>query len=190
MKTRAGTVGSIGLARLIDGLTAPAARIHLIGHSFGGRLVTAAAANSVTNKIASMSLLQAAFSHNGFSKTRHGLFRGVVEKRRVNGPVVITHTHCDHAVGYMYPIASRISGDHTAALGDAHDRYGAIGRNGARFMEPGECSDASLLPEDAKYCFQSGRFFNLESSTYIHSHGDICGREVAHAVRSAILAPR
>ena len=37
MKSRAGTVGSNGIAPLIDELAFKVERIHLIGHSFGGR---------------------------------------------------------------------------------------------------------------------------------------------------------
>jgi len=47
-KIRAGPVGSKGVAPLIDRLAAQVQRVHLIGHSFGGRLVTAAAADSTT----------------------------------------------------------------------------------------------------------------------------------------------
>jgi hypothetical protein len=84
MKTRAGKVGNNGAAPLIDNLAAKVDRIHLIGHSFGGRLVTAAAKESTTNKLASLTLLQAAFSHNGFSKILKGFFRSVVEAKRVS----------------------------------------------------------------------------------------------------------
>lgn len=48
MKIRAGTVGSKGLAPLIDRLAQNVDRVHLVGHSFGGRLVTAAAMDSKT----------------------------------------------------------------------------------------------------------------------------------------------
>src|SRR5215831_12683824 len=64
MKKRAGTVGQKGVAPMLDRLADNVQRIHLVGHSFGCRLVTAAAATSTTDKLQSMSLLQAAFSHN------------------------------------------------------------------------------------------------------------------------------
>src|SRR4029077_3305389 len=70
MKQRAGTVGKNGVAPLIDELSSEVLHIHLVGHSFGGWVVTAAAGNSTTKKLRSMSLLQAAFSQNGFSKVR------------------------------------------------------------------------------------------------------------------------
>ena len=73
MKERAGKVGAGGLNPLLRDLraAAPELRIHLVGHSFGGRLVTAAAlgrAGSEDVAPASMTLLQAAFSHNGFAQ--------------------------------------------------------------------------------------------------------------------------
>ena len=59
----------------------------------------------------SVMLLQGAFSHNGFAKqgdsTDRGVFRDVIEKRKVRGPILISHTHNDKAVGVAYPIASR-----------------------------------------------------------------------------------
>jgi hypothetical protein len=109
MKERAGTVGSNGVAKLLNTLGDSAERIHLIGHSFGGRVVTAAAKVSTTNRLKTLSLLQAAFSHNGFQPGK-GFFRDVVEKSRIAGPIVITHTFNDSAVGIAYPAASLLGG--------------------------------------------------------------------------------
>jgi predicted alpha/beta hydrolase family esterase len=186
MKARAGTVGKKGVAKLIDNFAPQVQRIHLIGHSFGGRVVTAAAANSTTEKIRSMSLLQTAFSHNGFSKTKGGFFRSVVEQQRVKGPILVTHTKNDKAVGVAYPLASRINGDRAAAFGDENDEFGGIGRNGAQQMQSGETVTGRLLPSGASYAFQAGKFFNLEASDFIMSHGDVTGKEIAYAVRKVI----
>jgi hypothetical protein len=186
MKIRAGNVGKNGVAKVIDSLAPKVQRIHLIGHSFGGRVVTAAAANSTTDKIKSMSLLQTAFSHNGFSKSMGGFFRSVVDKKRVNGPVLVTHTKNDKAVGVAYPLASRIAGDATAAFGDENDKFGGLGRNGVQKMDTNECVKGSLLAETGAYSFQPGKFFNLEGSNFITGHGDVTGKQIAHAVRIAI----
>jgi hypothetical protein len=188
MKTRAGNVGKNGVAKAIDTLAPKVQRIHLIGHSFGGRVVTAAAANSSTDKIKSMSLLQSAFSHNGFSKSMGGFFRSVVDKKRVNGPILVTHTKNDKAVGIAYPLASKIVGDATAAFGDENDKFGGLGRNGVQKMETNEFVKGSLLPETGAYSFQAGKFFNLEGGNFITGHGDITGKQVAHALRIAIAA--
>lgn len=186
MKARAGTVGKNGVAPLIDKLAPLVQRIHLIGHSFGGRVVTAAAANSSTEKIRSMSLLQSAFSHNGFSKIKSGFFRGVVDRQRVKGPILVTHTKNDKAVGVAYPLASRINGDRAAAFGDENDEFGGLGRNGAQQMQSGETVPGQLLPVGGSYAFQAGKFFNLEASAFIMNHGDVTGKQVAYAVRKAI----
>jgi len=186
MKARAGNVGKNGVAKLIDKLAPQVERIHLIGHSFGGRVVTATAANSSTDKVKSMSLLQTAFSHNGFSKSMKGFFRSVVDQKRVNGPILVTHTKNDKAVGVAYPLASRINGDATAAFGDENDKFGGLGRNGAQQMENDEVVKGQLLAADASYSFQAGKFFNLEGSPFIKGHGDITGKEVTHAVRKAV----
>jgi hypothetical protein len=187
MKTRAGNVGKNGVAPLLDQLAPQVERIHLIGHSFGGRVVTAAAANSTTPKIRSMTLLQAAYSHNGLSKTMKGFFRSVMEApQRVNGPILITHTKNDKAVGIAYPLASRINGDATAAFGDENDKFGGLGRNGAQKMETGERVPGTLLPVGATYTFVAGKCFNLEASTFISGHSDVRGKEVAYALGCAI----
>ncbi|MCA1659347.1 MAG: S8 family peptidase, partial [Verrucomicrobiaceae bacterium] len=122
MKRRAGTVGRNGVGPMLDRLADKVQRIHLVGHSFGGRVVTAAAAGSRNEKLHSMSLLQTAFSHNGFSRSMKGFFRDVVDRKRVKGPVLITHTPNDRAVGVAYPTASRLNRDASSGFGDANDK--------------------------------------------------------------------
>jgi hypothetical protein len=192
MKTRAGTVGNNGAAPLIEKLAAKVDRIHLIGHSFGGRLVTAAAKGSTTNKLASLTLLQAAFSHNGFSKIMKGFFRNVFDAKRVAGPILITHTKNDKAVGLAYPIASRINNDVAMAIGDENDKFGGIGRNGAQKMESGEVdtNQTVLRNTGEKYTFSAGKFFNLRGDSFIKDHGDVTGKQIVNAVLNAIAKPK
>jgi hypothetical protein len=189
MKERAGIVGMKGVAPLIDKLAPQVARIHLIGHSFGGRVVAAAALASQTDKIHSASLLQAAFSHNGFSPAAlmNGFFRPVIDKKRVKGAMIATHTKNDTAVGIAYPLASRISGTVAAALGDERDKYGGLGRNGAQQMNPGEAVTAELLAVGSVYQLTPGKIHNLLADTFIANHGDVTSPEVAAAVAAAAL---
>jgi hypothetical protein len=194
MKKRAGTVGQNGVGPMLDRLAGNVQRIHLVGHSFGCRVVTAAAAASTTDKLQSMSLLQAAFSHNGFSKSMNGFFRSVVDNHRIKGPIIITYTSNDRAVGIAYPVASRLAGTVASAFGDANDKFGGLGRNGAQKMEQGEVVQSvdQLLAVGCSYSWQSGHFHNLESSKYIidpnggDAHGFVTGKEVAWAVSRAI----
>jgi hypothetical protein len=189
MKERAGVVGTNGVAPLIDALAPKVQRIHLIGHSFGGRVVTAAALASSNEKIQSMALLQAAFSHNGFSppELMNGLFRPVIDRQRIKGPIIATHTKNDTAVGIAYPLASRVSGTVAAALGDAHDKYGGVGRNGAQQMKAGEVVTATLLPVGGAYQFTAGKIHNLLADAFVKNHGDITGAEVVTAFSQAIV---
>jgi hypothetical protein len=190
MKTRAGTIGKNGVAPFLNRLTPSIQGIHLIGHSFGGRVVTAAAANSTTPQIRSMTLLQAAFSHNGFSKRKDGFFRSVVEQGRVAGPILITHSILDRAVGIAYPLASRINQDDRLALGDKNDRFGALGRNGAQEMEDTEVDAAqtNLRPatDPQPYHFKQPVIYNLNGDTLITGHMDVTNEAIVSAVLSAV----
>jgi predicted alpha/beta hydrolase family esterase len=190
MKNRAGTVGAKGLAPLIDKLAGNPhlVHIHLVGHSFGARLVTAAAMASTTGKLRSLSLLQAAFSHNGFSQSQSGYFRKVVDPRRLSGPIIITHSENDNAVGKAYAIASRLSRDTANRLGDAADKYGGLGRNGAMNMKADEVSITIRQMQNTRvpYTLQNQMIHNLESSAFIKNHGDVRGPEVAWAISQVI----
>ena len=196
MKQRAGTVGRLGLAPLVDELAGSVERLHLVGHSFGGRVVAAAAANSKTSRLHTLALLQAAFSHNGFSKTRNGFFESVAETHRIAGPILITHTKNDIAVGVAYPIASRLGHDNANALGDKDDQFGAIGSNGAQQMQPGEVVSGTdkLLPVGGAYAFEAGRFHNLDATPFIidpqggNAHGFVFVPQVAWLLSRAMLA--
>jgi hypothetical protein len=168
----------------------PDLRVHLVGHSFGGRLVTAAALGppaSPSVAPASMTLLQAAFSHNGFALEfdgrRNGFFRNVVAKGRIAGPIVITHTVNDRAVGIAYPIASRIARQDASDLGDEDDVYGGIGRNGA--LHTPEAEPGELLDVGGRYAFAPGKLYNLRADALISGHSDVTGAAVVHAVLSA-----
>jgi pimeloyl-ACP methyl ester carboxylesterase len=195
MKTRAGTVGSKGVAEMLAVVRKAKKdiRLHLVGHSFGGRLVTAAV-NELpgSTEAVSLCLLQAAFSHNGFSGgfgdngTDKGFFRSVMDLKRVSGPIIITHTKNDKAVGIAYPLASRIAGQNASALGDQNDPYGGMGRNGAQHTVEADNSAVMGLPGTA-YSFAPGRIHNILADV-ITGHNDVTRIEVAYAVLSAAVA--
>jgi hypothetical protein len=193
MKERAGTVGFHGLAPVLARAHTTRAdlRLHLVGHSFGARVVSAAATGGFSDPVlplSSMVLLQAAFSHFGFAKDwdpgKDGLFRGCLSTHRVDGPILVTHTANDRAVGIAYALASRIAGQVAAALGDASDTYGGLGRNGA--LSTPEALPGELLDVDGVYSFQHGKVHNLLADRFIHSHSDVTGPQVGLALRSAV----
>jgi hypothetical protein len=193
MKERAGVVGRSGVNQLIRAVQSRASdmKVHLIGHSFGGRLVTAAAFgpdNEPPIKVNTLTLLQAAFSHNGFAQrfdgSHDGFFRKVVTEGRVAGPILISCSKNDKAVGIAYPLASLIAGQNASGLGDKNDPFGGIGRNGAQ--KTPEASDGLLGPVGGAYSFQSGKLHNLNGDALIMGHSDICKDEIAYALLSAV----
>lgn len=192
MKERAGKVGLLGLNPVLNDLKAnsPALRLHMIGHSFGGRLVTAATAGdkNSTLQVDSLILLQAAFSHYSFSEkydgNANGFFRSVIKDHKVKGATIITHTHNDSAVGLAYAIASRIARQVAEGIGDATDKYGGMGGNGAQLTP--EANNNFHLAKEISYNFEKGKLYNLNSDGVITSHSDICKDEVARAVAAAV----
>ena len=140
MKDRAGKVGANGVAAAVRAVraAAPGVKVHLVGHSLGGRVMAACAkalAEEGVHKVDSLTLLQAAFSHYGLSSTLHnkpGFFRAVMDKSVVRGPLLSTYSAEDTVVGMAYAIASRLANDNTRAIGDHNDEFGGIGRNGAQ----------------------------------------------------------
>ena len=201
MKNRAGAIGQSGvrdaLARIRQDRPASGPRalaIHLVGHSFGCRLVTAAAAGpdgAGPLPVTSLVLLQAAFSHYGFALaydgTHDGYFRRVVtDPAYVTGVVAITFTAKDKAVGLAYPLASRIARQIAAAIGDANDPYGGLGRNGAQ-KTPG-AKVVTLAAPGTAYGFAARGIYNLDSNQTIGGHSDLAHPEVAYALLAAMVA--
>jgi hypothetical protein len=192
MKERAGNVGRDGLHAVLKLVQSQAPlKMHLVGHSFGGRVVTAAAAGADGPRdltVSTLTLLQAAFSHYGFSDnydgTQAGFFRRVLTNKAVTGPILISHSVKDSAVGTMYPLASMLARQVGRALGDATDKYGGMGRNGAQ--KTPEASAGPLLSVGGKYKFAPGKIFNLNGDAVIQDHSDISHAEVAYALLQAI----
>ena len=195
MKVRAGTVGGGPLATTLVRVRErrPELPVHLVGHSFGGRLVTAAAARLEPGRApVTLTLLQAAFSHNGlaqeFDGVNDGAFRTVLQDERISGPVLITHTKRDRAVGIAYPLASRIASDNSSGLGSRKDPYGGMGRNGALHTPEVDDSVTRLGDDGHSYTFAPGRVYNLEGGRRIRHHGDVTNPAVANVVRHAVIA--
>ena len=196
MKARTGVIGQNGVYATLREITAanPGLNLHLIGHSFGARLVTAVAQGpdgGAALPIRSLTLLQAAFSHGGFSnnfdsKGHAGGFRRVIAQGRVQGPIVITHTSNDRVVGLAYPLACRLSGDNASGYGGPDDLFGGLGRNGAQHTP--EVSPDKMLPIGQNYAFRAGAVHNLNSDPYIKGHSDLQHDEVAQAFLQAIQA--
>jgi len=194
MKDRSGTVGARGVAPAVRTLrkAVPDIRIHLVGHSLGGRLM-AACAKALCDRpklqADSLTLLEAAFSHYGFSadngRGSAGFFRDVVAKKIVKGPLVSTFSAEDTVVGKAYAISSRLAGDNSREIGDADDEFGGIGRNGA--LKTTEVANSPLRKPGTAYDYVLGVINNLDGSGgLITNHSDVTNPAVTYAFASAL----
>jgi hypothetical protein len=201
MKKRAGSVGKSGLGPLIGEVHAalPSLRVHLIGHSFGARLVSFAlaglpgAAQPGGSPVKSLFLLQGAFSHFAFADelpwdpSRGGTLAGMAG--RVDGPLVVTHTLSDLAVGRLYPMASLVVREDAAAADDRFFRWAAMGHDGAQEVQ---ATELPIGGAGEAYQFADGRFTNLDANLVIAkgrpptgSHSDIVHPELAWTALAA-----
>ncbi|HJU06274.1 MAG TPA: hypothetical protein VJ692_14090 [Nitrospiraceae bacterium] len=201
MKDRAGVVGKTGLGPIIGRLHAavPDLKVHLLGHSFGARLVSYALAglpdspSGGKSPVKSLFLLQGAFSHFTFAdalpfdKKRKGELAGMAS--RVDGPLLTTHSLKDSAVGHAYPIASVVAGQDAADAAELLFRWGAMGHDGAQAVN---AKQARLSRAGTAYTFEPGQWLNLDGNQVIingdppsGAHSDIIYPHTAWAALAA-----
>jgi hypothetical protein len=194
MKDRSGAVGVNGVAPAVRAIKAahPTLRLHLVGHSLGGRCMTACAkALAAPPKVRpdSLSLLEAAFSHYGLSpnngKGAVGFFRDVITQQVVKGPLISTFSYQDTVVGIAYAISSRLAGDNVKQVGDKDDEFGGIGRNGTQLTP--EATGQLLAQVGDQYSFGVDVVNNLDGSGgAIKNHGDVTNPRVTYAFACAV----
>jgi len=203
MKARAGTVGRNGLGPLLAALHAqsPAVRVHLIGHSFGARLVSFALSGvggPADSPVTSLLLLQGAFSHWSFAHAQDNPFGspGALNAYadRVHGPLVATHTVYDWAVGVWYPKASFLARQDAAAA--VTDRWGGMGSDGFQAVKSAE-DRAMPAQGGTSYGFTPGIFYRIDAASVINNttgepfsgaHSDIRKPPVAQLAAAAAAA--
>ncbi|WP_051845498.1 alpha/beta hydrolase [Streptomyces globisporus] len=197
MKKRAGQVGEHGLGALLGEVarTAPGLRVHLVGHSMGARLVAYALRGlpAGARPVASVTLLQGAFSHYAFAARlphdprRSGSLRDL--QHRVRGPVVACYSRHDTALGVMYPLASRVANDSQSLagatagpLGTDDPRWGAIGHDGVQAV-PGTVE--RTLAEVLREGVPGSGCVSVDAAEAVRSHSDVRRPELARVVVSA-----
>jgi hypothetical protein len=181
MKDRAGVVGSRGVRDLLGALLQRStARIHLLGHSFGCKVVMSATASlpePLPRKVHSALLLQPAISQYAFapvvpeSGLQGGYFRNLA---RIERPVVATFSARDIALSKTFHLALRRKsdlGEQPLAAGESPSKYGALGGFGPQasnetivfIKDPGEAYDFGA----------GGRIVGIRGTRTIGGHGDI-----------------
>jgi hypothetical protein len=191
MKDRAGKVGGLGVAPLVvEILDGTQARLHLIGHSFGARVVLSALAmRAVTRPARSMLLLQPAINRWCFAPDvvgtgRAGGYHRVLD--RVELPILSTMSTHDlplHDAFHLALRGSNLGEPAIAAVGDT-DRYGALGGYGPAGLGTLATRQTVLRPGATEYDLTStARVIALDGS------GDLDGAP-AIGGHSDISTPR
>lgn len=204
MKGRAGVIGATGLGPRLESLhaQAPAVRVHLIGHSFGARLVSYALSGITTadrSPVASLTIVQGAFSHWSFTPGPNmpwgdaGALTSYAD--RVHGPLLSTLTQFDWAVGQWYPRASFFSQtDNSLArqLSGAPSQWGGLGADGYQGVD--SATDLDIQNTGTPYDFQAGHFYRVNAeavikdtaqSSFAGAHSDIRHDEIAGLILAA-----
>jgi hypothetical protein len=181
MKDRAGKVGANGIATLLSGLLTQAnARVHVIGHSYGCKVVMTAICRlpADSRRLHSALLLQPAVSQFAFAPQvpeRPGVPGGFFKVLgRVIGPIVATFSANDVALTKMFHLALRRNddlGEQPAIAGGSPSKYGALGGFGP------QASGAQILDiKDPKQPYNwdvGGGIIGIRGTRTISGHGDI-----------------
>ncbi|MFI8106451.1 serine-threonine protein kinase [Streptomyces sp. NPDC086023] len=196
MKRRAGKVGERGLGPVLARLAGarPGVRVHLVGHSFGARLVAYALRGVPTEArhVRSLTLLQGAFSHYAFAdslphaRSSGGALRGL--QRRVAGPVVCCYSRHDAALRVFYPLASRMAGDSSSFAG-FDERWGAMGHDGVQAVGGAVRLTLEAALRDG---LPGAGCVSVDAAAVVRrggapsgAHSDICHEELARIVVAA-----
>lgn len=146
MKNRAGTVGRHGVSRLVrDILGTSRGPLHLVGHSYGAKVVLAAVtAQPLPRKVDSLLLLQSAISYLCFAekvpeRKLPGAYR--IALSRTAGSVAATFSRWDSSLHEFYhhimwmkndPGELDVAAKAPDAAGDPPNRFAALGGYGPR----------------------------------------------------------
>ena len=197
IKARAGDLGEHLLGSFIANLPT-GVRVHLMGHSFGARLVSFALrpqAPGSDSRVKSLLLIQGAFSHFAFAKpspidTEHD--GGLADCRdRVDGPFLATFSAADRALSWWYPLATSLAHHDTPLGAERTYQWGAVGHDG--YQQAGAI-EQPLLDRGSRYTFGNDQFYRLNANAVIAdikkhplfgAHSDICHDQILWAAINA-----
>jgi hypothetical protein len=211
MKGRAAILGQNGVASFLRDvkhmlqLNRRRVGLHLLGHSFGAKLVTATvlALADVPDMgppiVDTLILLLGAFSQFSFSSNivvangEAGHYAHLIERELVKNPIVAIYSQYDLANLVWYPLGMRLADPDTIyEWGDPQDRFGAMGANGAQGLKTNRSRIQNMLPLNASYHWNdlsSISCLNINGQRYINkdkdkwplgAHGDTDHPEIFH----------
>jgi hypothetical protein len=181
MKDRAGRVGHEGVGPLLQALLKrSSARVHLLGHSYGCKVVMTAlcAPDSLPRPVESALLLQPAISQYAFAervpeRDRPGGFFRALERVRL--PIAVTYSAEDVALHDMFHLSVRRKEDlgelQFAGEGSSPSRYAAMGGYGP---QEARARWIAMQPPGTEYAFAgASRVLALNGTRFIGGHGEI-----------------
>ena len=184
MKDRSGRIGSKGVAPLLtELLTLSAARVHLVGHSYGCRVVLSALSyrSDIPRKVHSVLLLQPATSYLCFAADagagKPGGYRPALE--RTETPIFSTFSPHDAPLTRLFHLAVRRKSD----LGDQQiagippSKFAALGGFGPGGLGTA-VQEVRMAPKPFRYPIPGAgvRVFALLGTDGISGHSDVTNR--------------
>lgn len=194
MKDRAGRVGAAGVARAVRQLVATPARVHLVGHSYGCRVVLSAVAagGAPPRDVDSVLLLQPALNALAFAQDvdgRPGGYRRALDRVRL--PIVTTRSKHDMPLTRVFHLGLRRRSDlGEAEIAGGPSRFAALGGVGPQDLGTGELVNITMPDVGGPYPLRGAhRVVAVDGTAYIPSHGDVESDQTAWALLSQIREP-
>lgn len=180
MKDRAGVVGAAGAANMLGQLLNTKARVHLVGHSYGAKVVSTALVHQTSGKKAqSMLLLQPAVNHLAFAPNARdgqpGAFHEAFD--RLQRPLLATYSFHDFPLHAIFHLILRRKADlgELQAAAEGISRYAALGGYGPQeyLSEKVILHDLPQVGVKLPNAANSVRMIGLNGKIGIGGHSDV-----------------
>lgn len=193
MKDRAGRVGGNGVAAMLRELgrepepgSESRPRVHLVGHSYGAKVVLSALCNGPgpERKVDSILLLQPALSAYAFTdsfKGQRGGYRDALDRVRL--PIIATRSAHDSPLTKFFHLAVRRKSDLAEAqIAGAVSDFAALGGYGPQGVVGGVEDLAMPDVGEAYPLSTTRRIIAVDGTKFISSHGDVESDQTAWAL--------
>ncbi|WP_154402072.1 alpha/beta fold hydrolase [Ornithinimicrobium cavernae] len=192
MKDRAGRVGGAGVRTMLHGILGAAtdSRVHLVGHSYGGKVVLSALAHGAApaRPVESVLLLQPATSAKCFADPGDGKpaggYRPALDRTRQ--PLMTTFSSHDVPLTKLFHFAARRASDtREAVIAGGLSEYAALGGFGPQDTSSVTVVDALTAPQ--RYDLPDTRLLAVRSDEVISGHGDVQNPATAWALLCQVM---
>ena len=197
MKDRAGRVGGAGVAVMLRRLigASPDSRIHLVGHSYGAKVVLSALCNGPppSRNVDSVLLLQPAMSCLCFAakvdqQGHQGGYRPALDRSRQ--PIMTTYSSRDVPLTKLFHWAVRRTSDLGEAViaGAPPSKYAALGGFGPHGVDEDVVTvTAKRLPDRYSLRDVGRRIIAVDANDAIKGHGDVTNQVTAWALLNQVM---